>query len=495
MVLIRRFTCRSGRFPTVQKGRRDPVLKSQRTPNFFRGRGQRAKAGTCKSTVVWIVACTTSQACCQLRRKARLGHLTAQKVPMDARFGQGDSTGNSGRFGPTTSIPASAHQHLQDAVAGMSSGDGRSSSVVNAVDAVDANLGRSGVSSTQRSPPAAAAAAAGRERRTSALSTSSSSSRRNSGSHYRYPSSSSGSPPVASTAAFARAEFAASPSSTGTSTSSNMSTLQGIEAQLQIPPFRGGPNAQRTHSQPYNPAVSGSASSSNAGSRSTSGNIGNMAEQTDSASIQQRLHASYNPQSTAAMAVAGLLTPPSSSSGQLPANNAYLYSSHQPSGAVQHHSMYIPPHTSAPGHRQGAPLPQGVVSSAATTSAVNASNRNRASHQIMPVSAGQAHASTPVNIALHTSQYNVSGQRKVCFGDYQLLHTLGEGEFGKVKLGVHKHRWGEEVAIKLIKKGSIENSARSMKVQREIEVLKVRLPMYLSIVSQSLTLLFKTRRW
>ena len=34
-------------------------------------------------------------------------------------------------------------------------------------------------------------------------------------------------------------------------------------------------------------------------------------------------------------------------------------------------------------------------------------------------------------------------------------------------------RWGEEVAIKLIKKGSIENSARSMKVQREIEVLKV----------------------
>ena len=42
-----------------------------------------------------------------------------------------------------------------------------------------------------------------------------------------------------------------------------------------------------------------------------------------------------------------------------------------------------------------------------------------------------------------------------------------------MKLGVHAQTWGEEVAIKLIKKGSIENAARHMKVQREIDVLKV----------------------
>lgn len=40
-------------------------------------------------------------------------------------------------------------------------------------------------------------------------------------------------------------------------------------------------------------------------------------------------------------------------------------------------------------------------------------------------------------------------------------------------LCVHIDRWGEEVAIKLIKKGSIDNAARSLKVQREIDVLRI----------------------
>lgn len=41
---------------------------------------------------------------------------------------------------------------------------------------------------------------------------------------------------------------------------------------------------------------------------------------------------------------------------------------------------------------------------------------------------------------------------------------------------VHSHphlRWGEEVAIKLIKRGNIEKVARQIKVQREIDVLRV----------------------
>ena len=61
------------------------------------------------------------------------------------------------------------------------------------------------------------------------------------------------------------------------------------------------------------------------------------------------------------------------------------------------------------------------------------------------------------------------------FGPYLLLHTLGEGEFGKVKLGLH-NSWGEEVAVKLIKRNHIDSAVRMSKVEREIEVLRVRGP-------------------
>ncbi|KAF8811906.1 Pkinase-domain-containing protein [Phlegmacium glaucopus] len=57
------------------------------------------------------------------------------------------------------------------------------------------------------------------------------------------------------------------------------------------------------------------------------------------------------------------------------------------------------------------------------------------------------------------------------FGPYLLLQTLGEGEFGKVKLGLHI-RWGEEVAVKLIRRGNVDGTVRMSKVEREIEVLK-----------------------
>lgn len=58
------------------------------------------------------------------------------------------------------------------------------------------------------------------------------------------------------------------------------------------------------------------------------------------------------------------------------------------------------------------------------------------------------------------------------FGPYLLLQTLGEGEFGKVKLGLHQ-QWGEEVAVKLIRRGNIDTQVRMSKVEREIEVLRV----------------------
>ncbi|KAJ7743369.1 CAMK/CAMKL/Kin4 protein kinase [Mycena metata] len=57
------------------------------------------------------------------------------------------------------------------------------------------------------------------------------------------------------------------------------------------------------------------------------------------------------------------------------------------------------------------------------------------------------------------------------FGPYLLLQTLGEGEFGKVKLGLHS-QWGEEVAVKLIRRGNVDTAVRMSKVEREIEVLR-----------------------
>ncbi|PWN49673.1 Pkinase-domain-containing protein [Violaceomyces palustris] len=75
-------------------------------------------------------------------------------------------------------------------------------------------------------------------------------------------------------------------------------------------------------------------------------------------------------------------------------------------------------------------------------------------------------------------------RQQVHFGNYLLLQTLGEGEFGKVKLGVHKE-WGEEVAVKLIKREKVgtpggqlqlnnpeKDPAKMSKVEREIQVLK-----------------------
>ncbi|KAF7300662.1 Non-specific serine/threonine protein kinase [Mycena chlorophos] len=56
------------------------------------------------------------------------------------------------------------------------------------------------------------------------------------------------------------------------------------------------------------------------------------------------------------------------------------------------------------------------------------------------------------------------------FGAYYMLQTLGEGEFGKVKLGIHI-KYGEEVAVKLIRREAVEKEARMAKIAREIEIL------------------------
>ncbi|RMZ85930.1 hypothetical protein DV736_g6516, partial [Chaetothyriales sp. CBS 134916] len=65
-----------------------------------------------------------------------------------------------------------------------------------------------------------------------------------------------------------------------------------------------------------------------------------------------------------------------------------------------------------------------------------------------------------------------SKRRDVQFGDYILGQTLGEGEFGKVKLG-WKRDGSTQVAIKLIRRDSVQNHpGRLPKIYREISILQ-----------------------
>ena len=81
--------------------------------------------------------------------------------------------------------------------------------------------------------------------------------------------------------------------------------------------------------------------------------------------------------------------------------------------------------------------------------------------------------STPRSRQDHSVSSGSTGRRKDNrFGEYMLGQTLGEGEFGKVKLGWK--RGGEvQVAIKLIRRETLSgNPARLPKIYREVNILR-----------------------
>ncbi|KAI5307317.1 hypothetical protein KEM55_008359, partial [Ascosphaera atra] len=68
--------------------------------------------------------------------------------------------------------------------------------------------------------------------------------------------------------------------------------------------------------------------------------------------------------------------------------------------------------------------------------------------------------------------YATARRKETTFGQYVLGQTLGEGEFGKVKLG-WKRDSGAQVAIKLIRRETLgHNPSRLPKIYREINILK-----------------------
>jgi protein-serine/threonine kinase len=141
-----------------------------------------------------------------------------------------------------------------------------------------------------------------------------------------------------------------------------------------------------------------------------------------------------------------------------------------------HYSLQVP---GSVGSSKGGSRPVSVQPASSTSQ--SQSSRKRASHTV--VSSSNQHVSDD-NLPIYRDVYShpaavayaAAHPRRTIpkFGPYLLLQTLGEGEFGKVKLGLHI-QWGEEVAVKLIRRGNIDSSARMSKVEREIEVLRVSL--------------------
>lgn len=72
----------------------------------------------------------------------------------------------------------------------------------------------------------------------------------------------------------------------------------------------------------------------------------------------------------------------------------------------------------------------------------------------------------------HDYSNSSSRRKETTFGDYILGQTIGEGEFGKVKLGWKKDG-SVQVAIKLLRRESLGNNpSRLPKIYREISILK-----------------------
>ncbi|KAK5113928.1 hypothetical protein LTR62_003051 [Meristemomyces frigidus] len=99
-------------------------------------------------------------------------------------------------------------------------------------------------------------------------------------------------------------------------------------------------------------------------------------------------------------------------------------------------------------------------------SAAMMSNVNHSAAEVTPV---PQQRSRQEHLKHHSG---TPGRKEVKFGEYILGSTLGEGEFGKVKMGWKKDS-PVQVAIKLIRKDTLAgNATRLPKIYREINILK-----------------------
>ena len=100
--------------------------------------------------------------------------------------------------------------------------------------------------------------------------------------------------------------------------------------------------------------------------------------------------------------------------------------------------------------------------SSSTTRRTSRDERYNADSQPPPVAAGPS-ARTPN--ALPTTM-------KRRLGQYEIIKTLGEGSFGKVKLATHKVS-GQKVALKIIARGKLVTRDMAGRIEREIQYLQL----------------------
>lgn len=88
-----------------------------------------------------------------------------------------------------------------------------------------------------------------------------------------------------------------------------------------------------------------------------------------------------------------------------------------------------------------------------------------------------AEAEQPSKNRHHAQPRNKSGAKKKetksrSIGHYLIGKTIGQGTFGKVKLGTH-NLTGEKVAVKILEKHKIIEDVDVERVAREIKILKL----------------------
>jgi serine/threonine protein kinase len=66
----------------------------------------------------------------------------------------------------------------------------------------------------------------------------------------------------------------------------------------------------------------------------------------------------------------------------------------------------------------------------------------------------------------------MSENANLMVGDYRLEKTIGQGTYGKVKLGIHM-KTNEKVAVKIIEKSQLQSQKQIARLQREIRFLKL----------------------
>ncbi|KAJ3225150.1 Map microtubule affinity-regulating kinase [Chytriomyces hyalinus] len=77
-----------------------------------------------------------------------------------------------------------------------------------------------------------------------------------------------------------------------------------------------------------------------------------------------------------------------------------------------------------------------------------------------------------INGSISSSADTEANEYGAVVSQYRLEKTIGQGTYGKVKLGVHI-RTKERVAIKVIEKAQIKSTKQVVRLQREIRFLKL----------------------